>query len=104
MNLSKAEKGINSYESLFNKNDSLNDYKSINHIRYNDSNIIKTKESEGNSPKDFNNILINKLNYIKKKDKIYKKNNNKKTPNSQRNFLYKPFINELKLNINLISK
>ena len=105
MNLSKAEKGINSYESLFNKNDSLNDYKSKNHIRYNDLNIIKTKESEGNSPKDFNNILINKLNYIKKKDKIYKKNNNKKTtPNSQRNFLYKPFINELKLNINLISK
>ena len=44
------------------------------------------------------------MNYISKKDKIYKKKNITELPKTQRNFLFKPFINKLKLNINLISK
>ena len=57
LNLNKKKKGINNYESFYNKNYSLNDYKSINNIKFNDSNLFKTKENEGNSLKDFNNIL-----------------------------------------------
>ena len=98
LNLNKMNKGINNYESLYNENYSLNN------IKFNDSNIFKAKESEGNSLKDFNNIIINAMNYISKKDKIYKKKNITELPITQRNFLFKPFINKLKLNINLISK
>ena len=42
------------------------------------------------------------MNYIPKKDKMHKKKNITKSPKSERNFLYKPFINKLKLNINYI--
>ena len=103
LDLNKIRKGKNNYENLYNNNYSLNDYKSINNYKYTDPNIFKTKESEGKSVKDYNNIINNNMNYIQKGDIINKKKNITNTPKSQRNFLYKPFINKLKLNINLIS-
>jgi len=94
LNLNKISKGINSYESLYNNNCSLNGYKNINHFKFNDSNILKIKESGGNSVNDFKDTLINNnnINYIQKRNIFNKKKNITKTPKSHRNFLYKAFL------------